>query len=341
MTFKPLRDLLFLFPPETAHLISMRAIDVMGNLNLSSLIARERVEDPVNIMGIDFPNRVGLAAGLDKDAAHIDGLAALGFGHIEVGTVTPLAQPGNDKPRMFRLEPEQAIINRMGFNNEGVDAMIRRVRRVKFDGVLGINIGKNKLTPSEEALSDYVTCMRKVYRHASYITINISSPNTKDLRSLQFGKELAGLLEGLKTCHGELKLKYERHVPLVVKIAPDMEEQEIRDVCQQLVNFELDGVIVSNTTVDRSDIQQSRFVGEAGGLSGVPLLARSNRALQAVVSEVKGKMAIIGVGGIMRGEDAAEKIRLGADLVQIYTGFIYGGPDLIESSALAIASAGS
>ena len=339
MKFKPLRDLLFLFPPETSHHISMRAIDAMEQLNLSSLIARERVSDPVEVMGIQFPNRVGLAAGLDKDAAHIDGLAALGFGHIEVGTVTPLAQPGNDKPRMFRLEPEQALINRMGFNNEGVDAMVRRVRRSHFDGVLGINIGKNKLTPSEDAVSDYVTCMRKVYRHASYITINISSPNTKDLRSLQFGKELSTLLEGVKACHAELKTEHGRHVPLVVKIAPDMEEPEIRGVCQELLKFELDGVIVSNTTVDRQEIQQSRHYGEAGGLSGAPLLARSNRALQAVVSELKDKMAIIGVGGIMRGEDAAEKIKLGADLVQLYTGFIYSGPDLIKASALAIADA--
>lgn len=337
MKFKLLRDLLFLLPPEASHHVSMQSIGLLGKTNLSGLVARPQVSDPVNVMGIDFPNRVGLAAGLDKDGAYIEGLAALGFGFLEVGTVTPLAQPGNAKPRMFRLEPEQAIINRMGFNNDGVDALVRRVRRSCFDGVLGINIGKNKLTPNEDTLSDYVACMKKVYRYATYITINISSPNTKDLRALQFGEELARLLAGLKECHAELVAEHQRTVPLVVKIAPDMDEDEIREVCGQLLKFELDGVIVSNTTVDRSAITESKYYGESGGLSGAPLRDRSNRALQLVVSEVKGKMAVIGVGGIMNGADAAEKVRLGADLVQLYTGFIYAGPDLIEASALEIA----
>lgn len=339
MSFHLVRNLLFALPPEVSHHVSMHAIEWLGRARLSSLMAKPMVSDPVEVMGIQFPNRVGLAAGLDKDGAYIEGLGALGFGFVEVGTVTPLAQPGNAKPRMFRLEPEQAIINRMGFNNEGVDALVRRVRRGNFDGVLGINIGKNKLTPNEDTLSDYVTCLKKVYRHATYVTINISSPNTKDLRALQFGDELAKLLEGLKTSHSELAEQHGKHVPLVVKIAPDMDEEEVRAVCGQLLQFEIDGVIVSNTTVDRSEIPNSRYYGETGGLSGAPLKARSNRALQLVVAEVKNKMAVIGVGGIMQGADAAEKIRLGADLVQIYTGFIYGGPDLIEASALAIANA--
>lgn len=339
MSYKVIRDLLFLLPPETSHHISMQAINWLGQTRLSSLLARPMVSDPVEVMGIQFPNRVGLAAGLDKDGAYIDGLGTLGFGFLEVGTVTPEPQPGNEKPRMFRLAPEQAIINRMGFNNDGVDALVRRVRRCNFDGVLGINIGKNKLTANEDTLSDYVTCLKKVYKFAHYITINISSPNTKDLRALQFGSELEALLDGLKQAHEELKTQHKKHVPIVVKIAPDMEEQEIRAVCQSLLKFEVDGVIVSNTTVDRTSILESRYFGETGGLSGAPLFERSNRALQLVVDEVKSKMAIIGVGGIMDGDAAAEKIRLGADLVQLYTGFIYSGPDLIEEAALAIANA--
>ncbi len=340
MNYRVIRDLLFMLPPEASHHVSMHSIDWLGRSRLASLIAKPRVVDPVEVMGIQFPNRVGLAAGLDKDGAYFEGLSALGFGYVEIGTVTPLAQPGNAKPRMFRLEPEQAIINRMGFNNAGVDALVRRVRRSNYDGVLGINIGKNKLTPNEDTLSDYVACLKKVYRYASYVTINISSPNTKDLRALQFGDELAKLLEGLKKCDGELSRQHGKRVPLVVKIAPDMDEQEIEDVCQKLLAFEIDGVIVSNTTVDRSAITESPYYGETGGLSGAPLFSRSNRALKLVASSVKGKMAIIGVGGIMQGEDAAEKIRLGADLVQIYTGFIYSGPRLIEAAALAIANAG-
>ena len=338
MSFNALRELLFLLPAESSHHLSMQSIAWLQQMKLAPLIAKPRIEDPVDVMGIRFPNRVGLAAGLDKNAAYIDGLAALGFGCLEVGTVTPLAQPGNEKPRLFRLREQRAIINRMGFNNDGVDALVRRVERANFDGVLGINIGKNKLTPLEQTLDDYVTCLRKVYRHSSYVTINISSPNTKDLRALQHGDELSMLLEGLKLAQRELAEQYERYVPLVVKIAPDMGDGELRTVCQQLVAFEIDGVIVSNTTISRLEVKGAKHADEAGGLSGAPLLERSNHALEAVVAEVQSKIAIIGVGGIMTGDDAAEKIRLGADLVQIYTGFIFEGPDLIESSARAIAA---
>ncbi|MGK0339096.1 MAG: dihydroorotate dehydrogenase [Candidatus Azotimanducaceae bacterium] len=338
MSFNALRELLFLLPTETSHHLSMQSIAWLQQMNLTPLIAKPRVEDPVEVMGIRFPNRVGLAAGLDKDAACVDGLAALGFGFVEVGTVTPVSQPGNVKPRLFRLREKQAIINRMGFNNLGVDALVRRVKQCHFDGVLGINIGKNKLTPLEQTLDDYVTCLRKVYRHSSYVTINISSPNTKDLRALQHGDELAMLLEGIKLAQRELEEQYERYVPLVVKIAPDLDEDELRIVCQQLMAFEIDGVIVSNTTISRSEVKGAKHAGEAGGLSGAPLFKKSNHVLEAVVAEVQGKIAVIGVGGIMTGDDAAEKIRLGADLVQIYTGFIFEGPALVESSARAIAA---
>ncbi|MGK0397669.1 MAG: dihydroorotate dehydrogenase, partial [Candidatus Azotimanducaceae bacterium] len=326
MSFNALRELLFLLPTETSHHLSMQSIAWLQQMNLTPLIAKPRVEDPVEVMGIRFPNRVGLAAGLDKDAACVDGLAALGFGFVEVGTVTPVSQPGNVKPRLFRLREKQAIINRMGFNNLGVDALVRRVKQCHFDGVLGINIGKNKLTPLEQTLDDYVTCLRKVYRHSSYVTINISSPNTKDLRALQHGDELAMLLEGIKLAQRELEEQYERYVPLVVKIAPDLDDDELRIVCQQLMAFEIDGVIVSNTTISRSEVKGAKHAGEAGGLSGAPLFKKSNHVLEAVVAEVQGKIAVIGVGGIMTGDDAAEKIRLGADLVQIYTGFIFEGP---------------
>jgi dihydroorotate dehydrogenase len=338
MSFNALRELLFLLPTETSHHLSMQSIAWLQQMNLTPLIAKPRVEDPVEVMGIRFPNRVGLAAGLDKDAACVDGLAALGFGFVEVGTVTPVSQPGNVKPRLFRLREKQAIINRMGFNNLGVDALVRRVKQCHFDGVLGINIGKNKLTPLEQTLDDYVTCLRKVYRHSSYVTINISSPNTKDLRALQHGDELAMLLEGIKLAQRELEEQYERYVPLVVKIAPDLDDDELRIVCQQLMAFEIDGVIVSNTTISRSEVKGAKHAGEAGGLSGAPLFKKSNHVLEAVVAEVQGKIAVIGVGGIMTGDDAAEKIRLGADLVQIYTGFIFEGPALVESSARAIAA---
>ena len=338
MNYETLRDMLFLLPTEASHHVSLQSIGLMEQLKLTSLIARDVPEDPVEIMGIRFPNRVGLAAGLDKNAACIDGLAALGFGFIEVGTVTPRPQVGNPKPRLFRLKGKQALINRMGFNNQGVDLMCKRVRRSRFDGVLGINIGKNTATSVEDALADYVFCLRKVYKQASYVALNISSPNSPGLRDLQKKSELAILLEGLKTEHEILKEKFGKNVPLVVKIAPDMDDEEISSLARQLLSFELDGVIVSNTTVSRSAVVGERHSSQSGGLSGEPLRNQSNHALSLVADELKGKMAIIGVGGIVKGDDAAEKIRLGADLVQIYTGFIYQGPDLISDCVTSIKS---
>ncbi len=330
--------MLFLLPTEASHHVSLQSIGLMEQLKLTSLIARDVPDDPVEVMGIRFPNRVGLAAGLDKNAACIDGLAALGFGFLEVGTVTPRPQDGNAKPRLFRLPNKQALINRMGFNNQGVDLMCKRVRRSKFKGVLGINIGKNTATSVEDALADYIFCLRKVYKQASYVALNISSPNSPGLRNLQKESELATLLGGLKEEHALLKDKFGKHVPLVVKIAPDMDDQEITSLAQQLLSFELDGVIVSNTTVSRSAVVGERHSSQSGGLSGEPLRNQANHALSLVANEVKGKMAIIGVGGIVKGEDAAEKIRLGADLVQLYTGFIYQGPDLISDCVKSMKS---
>ncbi|MCZ6502623.1 MAG: quinone-dependent dihydroorotate dehydrogenase, partial [Gammaproteobacteria bacterium] len=312
--------------------LSLQSISLLQQWNLTALVARDIPDDPLEVMGISFPNRVGLAAGLDKDASHIDGFASLGFGHLEVGTVTPRPQPGNPKPRLFRLKSRGAIINRMGFNNEGVDALTKKIRRSDYKGVLGVNIGKNFDTPMENALQDYLTCLRKVYKVASYIVVNISSPNTPGLRDLQQGSELLQLLEGLKEEHQRLGEKHEKSVPLLVKVAPDMTDEELRGVCDRLLQFDLDGIIVSNTTIDRETIQGDKLASEQGGLSGAPLFEKSNHALEVVVSTVKDKMAIIGVGGIMRGDDAVRKIVLGADLVQIYTGFIYQGPDLIRNS---------
>jgi dihydroorotate dehydrogenase len=312
-------------------------MDWMQRLQLSSLMAREQVIDPVTVMGITFPNRVGLAAGLDKDARCIDGLGAMGFGFLEVGTVTPQPQSGNAKPRLFRLPRQGALINRMGFNNDGVEVMCARIRRAKFDGVLGINIGKNAVTPVESALDDYAACLRQVYDLASYIVVNISSPNTPGLRDLQREDELGRLLAGLKEEHTRLVDKHEKYVPLVVKIAPDMTDEEAKQVVRQLLEFDLDGVIVTNTTVSREGVAGEPLGSQAGGLSGAPLRELANHMLSLVAAEVGDKMAIIGVGGIMTAEDAAEKIRLGAPLVQTYTGFIYEGPELIYRSARRIA----
>ena len=339
MKYQTLQDILFRLPTETSHYLSLHSIAVLQQLKLTSLIAKAVTDDPVTLMGIEFPNRVGLAAGLDKDAKCIAGLDALGFGFIEVGTVTPKPQRGNPKPRLFRIPSRQAIINRMGFNNEGVDEMSKRIRRANFAGVLGVNIGKNAKTADEDTLSDYTFCMRKVYEQASYIVVNISSPNTQGLRAFQHGDELARLLEGLRVVHRELQDKYQKHVPLLVKIAPDMDDEEILTISRRLLEFEVDGVIVSNTTVSRSALLGENHSSEKGGLSGDPLRNQSNHVLAMVASEVKPKLAVIGVGGIMLPEHAAQKIELGADLVQLYTGFIYSGPDLIAESSEAIRAA--
>lgn len=336
MSYQLLQSLLFQFEPEKAHWLAMKGIDAAEHLGISQLIYQP-VKSPVEVMGITFPNAVGLAAGLDKNAEHIDGLAALGFGFIEVGTVTPRPQPGNPKPRLFRIPEANAIINRMGFNNQGVDYLIQQVDNSRFDGVLGINIGKNFDTPVEEATRDYLYCLRKVYTRASYITVNLSSPNTPGLRSLQFGESLHQLLAALKLEQNKLAEFYQRYVPIAVKIAPDMSADEVVLVAEALKEHQMDAVIATNTTLDREAVKDSPIANEAGGLSGAPVRNASTRVIRQLKQALEGALPIIGVGGITDGESAVEKIEAGASLVQIYTGFIYQGPALVESAAQAIA----
>jgi dihydroorotate dehydrogenase len=287
-------------------------------------------------MGIDFPNPVGLAAGLDKNGECINNLAALGFGFVEIGTVTPRPQPGNPKPRMFRLPAAQALINRMGFNNKGVDYLVEQVRRSGFKGVLGINIGKNADTPVERATDDYLIGLRKVYPWASYVAVNISSPNTPGLRDLQYGAALDRLLEALKTEQRRLADEQGRYVPLAVKIAPDIADAELPTVAQALLRYEIDGVIATNTTFSRTGVEQWPHADQAGGLSGAPLRARATAVVEQLRALLGDAAPIIAVGGIMSGADAAARIAAGADLVQIYTGFIYRGPDLIREAVKAL-----
>ena len=329
-----LRRLLFLFDAETVHVFSLNFLSFVNSIGLLRLFVKKRVSAPVTVMGIDFPNAVGLAAGLDKNAGHIDALAQCGFGFIEVGTVTPLAQAGNDKPRLFRLEADNAIINRMGFNNLGVEALVNNVKKSRKQCVLGINIGKNKDTPLENAVDDYLKCMPHVYPYADYIAINISSPNTPGLRQLQHGDGLTSLLTQLKNKQAELSQQYQRYVPLAVKIAPDLDEKEIEDIAFRLLSAKIDGVIATNTTNTRPAILSSqKLAKEEGGLSGQPLFELSNQVLKKLVVLLNGRIPVIAVGGISSPGDALEKIKAGASLVQIYTGFIYSGPKLIHDCA--------
>lgn len=292
-------------------------------------------------MGIDFPNPVGLAAGLDKDGAYIDGLAALGFGFIEVGTVTPRAQPGNPKPRIFRLPKARAIINRMGFNNGGVDAFVANVQASKFyhnkEGILGLNIGKNADTPIDRAADDYLHCLEKVYPYAHYVTVNISSPNTKNLRQLQDASELDALLSQLRDAQLRLSDKHKRYVPITLKIAPDIDGEQIKNIAGALIRHKLDGVIATNTTVTRDAVKDLPHAEEAGGLSGAPVFELSNIVIRSLKKELGNAIPIIGVGGIFSGADAHAKIDAGASLVQLYTGLIYRGPALIRECATACA----
>jgi len=320
------REILFRVEPERAHRLALDALGAAGRLHL---LHGHAPAAPREVMGIRFPNPVGLAAGLDKDGEYIDALGALGFGFIEIGTVTPRPQPGNPRPRLFRLPQAQALINRMGFNNRGVDNLVRNVRRSRYRGVLGINIGKNKDTPLEQAADDYLACLRKVYPHADYVVINISSPNTPGLRELQRGAALDLMLGPLKQAQAELAREHGRYVPLVVKIAPDMTADELSLVAERLVANEIDAVTATNTTVSREGVAGLRHAEEQGGLSGAPLRARSDEILGMLHRSLYGRLPVIGVGGIMSGFDAAAKQEAGASLVQLYTGFIYGGPGLI------------
>ena len=327
MIYPFLRPLLFSLDPETAHHATLDALKTAHSLGL--LCAKHPAAKPRTVMGLTFPNPLGLAAGLDKNGEYIDALAALGFGFIEVGTVTPRPQPGNPKPRMFRLPKANAIINRMGFNNFGVDALIENVKRAKYRGILGINIGKNFDTPIEKAASDYLIGLRKVYNHASYVAINISSPNTKNLRQLQGGDELDALLEQLKAEQENLARLHGKYVPLAVKIAPDLDEEQIRQIATLLMRHCIDGVIATNTTLSREGVANLPHGNEAGGLSGAPVREKSTAVIRELSAALNGALPIIGVGGILSGKDAVEKIQVGAALVQIYSGMIYRGPDLV------------
>jgi dihydroorotate dehydrogenase len=333
------RPLLFSLDPEAAHNFTLPALRRAAALGLTGAV-KKPAPDPRTVMGITFPNPVGLAAGLDKDGAYIDGLAALGFGSIEIGTVTPRAQPGNPKPRMFRLPQARGIINRMGFNNGGVNAFVANVQASRFyqekQGVLGLNIGKNADTPIERAAEDYVICLRKVYPYASYVTVNISSPNTKNLRQLQGASELDALLSQLKQEQARLADQHGRYVPVTLKIAPDIDTDQVQNIAGALLRHKIDGVIATNTTLSRSAVEGMQHGDEAGGLSGAPVFELSNKVIRALKQELGDALPIIGVGGIMCGADARAKIDAGAQLVQLYSGLIYAGPALVRECADAL-----
>jgi len=332
------RQLLFKLSPETSHDLSLDLIGAGGRLGLNGLLTKAPARLPVQVMGLSFDNPVGLAAGLDKNGAAIDGFAQLGFGFVEIGTVTPRPQPGNPKPRIFRLPEATAIINRMGFNNLGVDNLLNRVRASQYKGVLGINIGKNFDTPVERAVDDYLICLDKVYAHASYITVNVSSPNTPGLRSLQFGESLKQLLDALAERREALASLHGKRVPVAIKIAPDMSDEETVQVAQALLGAGMDAVIATNTTLSREGVEGVAHGDEAGGLSGAPVREKSTHIVKVLAGELAGRMPIIAVGGITEGKHAAEKIAAGASLVQLYSGFIYKGPALIREAVDAIAA---
>lgn len=325
------RAALFQLDPEHAHDLTIKNFARVQGTPLEMFYRQNLPPRPVQVMGLHFKNPVGLAAGLDKNGECIDAFGAMGFGFLEVGTVTPRPQNGNEKPRVFRVLPAEGIINRMGFNNQGVDTLVENVKKAKYEGIIGINIGKNKDTPIENGKDDYLICMDKVYDHAGYIAVNISSPNTPDLRSLQYGDALDNLLSSLKERQKELAQTRGKYVPLALKIAPDMTEEEIIQVADALIRHGIDGVIATNTTLDRALVEGMPHAHEAGGLSGRPLQNKSTEVIRLLHHELKGKIPIIGVGGIDSVIAAKEKMMAGASLVQVYTGFIYQGPGLVKN----------
>ena len=342
MLYSLIRRFFFSLDPELAHGLGMSGVDFLNRAGIACLLAKPVAPNPVKLMGLTFPNPVGLAAGLDKNGEHIDALASLGFGFIEIGTVTPRPQPGNPKPRMFRITDKQAIINRMGFNNHGVDQLLANVAKSKFarsGGVLGINIGKNFDTPIEKAADDYLICLERVYTAASYIAINISSPNTKNLRELQKDEALDELLSRLKAQQITLADRHGKYVPLALKIAPDLDDLQIKAIADALRRHRFDGVIATNTTLARDGVEHLPNGQETGGLSGAPVFAKSTAVLGKLAHALAGEIPIIGVGGILKGADAAAKIEAGASLVQVYSGFIYRGPELIGEMGTAAAAA--
>ena len=333
------RPFLFGLDPEAAHDLTLGALARVQHTPLVCAVAQTRVDDPVTVAGLKFPNRVGLAAGLDKNGRCIDGLGAMGFGFIEVGTVTPKAQPGNPKPRMFRLPEANALINRLGFNNDGLAAFVSNVKRARFrqrGGILGLNIGKNADTPIERAVDDYLLCLDGVYPHADYVTINISSPNTQNLRALQSDAALDALLSALQERKAALVSRHGKRVPIFVKIAPDLDEAQVGAIAAALRNNGIDGVIATNTTVAREAVKTLPHGAEPGGLSGAPVFEASNRVITQLRAVLGSGYPIIGVGGVMSGADAQAKVKAGADLVQVYTGFIYKGPELVTEVARAL-----
>jgi dihydroorotate dehydrogenase len=337
------RPFFFCLDAERAHDLGLASIEAAYRTGFNPLLAARPKPLPVDAFGIRFENPVGLAAGLDKNGAHIDALAALGFGFVEVGTTTPRPQPGNPKPRMFRLPESEAVINRLGFNNDGVDALVKNAERAKFSGVLGINIGRNKDTPNERAVDDYLFCLERIYARASYVTINISSPNTQGLRDLQEEETLKRFIGTLRDAQERLAAKHGARKPMLLKIAPDLAEAELDGVAEVLLASGIDGLICTNTTVDRAPVAGLKHADESGGLSGKPLFEKSTAVLRGMAKRLRGRLALVGVGGIVAGADAAAKIEAGASLVQFYTGMVYRGPALIgecvESIRLRKASA--
>jgi dihydroorotate dehydrogenase len=336
MSYALLRPALFALDAETAHHITLQSLRTLQRIGLLRAPSADRADCACTVMGIRFPNRVGLAAGLDKDGEYIDALAALGFGFIEVGTVTPRPQSGNPRPRLFRLPAADAVINRMGFNNRGVDQVVANVRRSAWRGVLGVNIGKNFDTPLEGAVNDYVACLRKVYGIATYVTINISSPNTRGLRELQGSTQLESLLSGLTAERQRLTQRNGKRVPLALKIAPDLDTEQITVVADLLLKYGMDAVIATNTTVARDGVAALPHGGESGGLSGAPVKEKSTHVVRELARALAGKVPVIGVGGIVSAADAQEKIAAGASLVQLYTGLIYKGPSLVADCVNAL-----
>ncbi|MEH6456664.1 MAG: quinone-dependent dihydroorotate dehydrogenase [Cocleimonas sp.] len=331
--YKLFRRFLFLLPAEASHDLALFSLSVVNKLGILNLVQTKHQHTPVTVMGIEFPNKIGLAAGLDKNGKHINALSKFGFGFVEIGTVTPKGQPGNPKPRLFRIPKQRAIINRMGFNNHGIDNLIQNVNLAKddgFDGVLGINIGKNLATSVEDAVSDYLIGLRQAYFYADYITVNISSPNTPGLRSLQYGKELDGLLSIIKAEQMTLSLEFKRYVPIAIKVAPDLTDEEVKDVAESLLANNMDCLIATNTTLDKKVVENLTHGKEAGGLSGEPVRDMSTRVIAEFQKYLKDQIPIIGVGGIASAADAKAKLEAGAALVQVYSGLIYEGPGLVK-----------
>ncbi len=337
--YAAIRPFLFSLDPEKAHHFTISSMKMASSMGMTAL-APSVSPSPRKVMGLTFPNPVGLAAGLDKNGDCIDGMASLGFGFLELGTVTPKPQPGNPRPRMFRVPKAEGLINRMGFNNEGVDVLVENVRKSRFyqekKGILGLNIGKNAITPIENAVDDYLICLEKVYPVADYIAINISSPNTKNLRQLQGESELDNLLSQLKAAQSRLADEHARYVPLALKIAPDMDDSQVKNIADALIRHKIDGVIATNTTITRDAVKDLPYAQEAGGLSGAPVRDASTHVIRLLKQELGDALPIIGVGGILSGEDAKEKMDAGASLVQVLTGMIYSGPGLVRECVQAL-----